>query len=106
VARVRPKLDRNDRSKYRGELVRFHGVELKLTKQDLKQDQKFVNYLDYVHMMYFAVPSELVPDALLKLEPFPKIGIVDFKTCEVIKRATFTEISEIKKSKIALQMLF
>jgi hypothetical protein len=104
--RIRPKLDRNDKTKYRGDLVRFHGFELKLSKQDLKQDDKFLNYLEHVHLFYFAVTSSLVPTAIEKLKPFTQIGIVDIETMQVIRAAKKSDVAPANRLRLMSQMLF
>jgi hypothetical protein len=47
------------------------GVEIKVDKHDLLGDQKLADYLNYVHMMYLAVPPELENDALDKMASLP-----------------------------------
>jgi hypothetical protein len=99
-------LNRKDRSKYRGGLVELTGFEVKTAKADLLQDEKFTNYIGFVHYMYFAVPASLVPTAIAKLTIYPKIGIVDITTMQVVKHAIYTDVSLVKKAQIMAQMLF
>lgn len=106
VFRTRPKLTRKTRLKYRGGLVEFTGFEVKTAKADLIQDEKFVNYIGFVHYLYFAVPASMVPTAIAKLTTYPKIGIVDITTMQIVKHAIFTDVPLAKKAQLMAQMLF
>jgi hypothetical protein len=47
------------------------GVEIKVDRNDLLNDEKLTDYLPYVHLMYLGVPPDLEDDALNKLGDIP-----------------------------------
>lgn len=56
------------------------GIEIKVTKSDLVNDKKFVDYLAYCDYFAFCVPTNLVLEAKKKISAHPKIGILNGDT--------------------------
>jgi hypothetical protein len=44
------------------------GFEIKTSLNDLKNDEKFENYLNYANVLYFIVPEKLKESALKKIK--------------------------------------
>lgn len=61
------------------------GIEIKVSKNDLDNDNKYLDYLGYTNYFFFAVPTELVPNALEKTQSNPLIGVVDATGNKIIK---------------------
>lgn len=72
--------------------VNLHGVEIKISKQDLLHDQKYTEYADFVDYMWLAVPEELVEEA--KNNKFLDCGIVS-----IIKNKEKIEVNIIQEPK-------
>lgn len=106
VVTTRPKLERNARYQYRGDLVNLYGFEAKRTKQDLIRDAKFTNYIGFVHYLYFAVPTHLIDICREKLVAHPNIGIVDIETMQVFRYAIRHDVRPSKLLLMTTQLLY
>ena len=68
--------------------VNTHGVEIKVAKHDLLGDTKYTEYAEFVHFLWLAVPSELVPVAEETAPPTVGIISVDGDTISKVREAT------------------
>lgn len=72
--------------------VNLHGVEIKISKQDLLHDQKYTEYVEFVDYMWLAVPEELVEEA--KNNKFLDCGVIS-----VIKNEEKIEVKIIQEAR-------
>jgi len=81
---------------------RIVGFEIKVSKQDLLNDNKFENYLNYCNVLYFVVPPKLVEIAREKLSDYPSIGIYCIENDRVynVKKAVKINKSKVKKKEV------
>lgn len=91
------------------------GFETKVSLSDLKQDEKFLDYIGHVNYFFFSVPADLVQDTEEKIksdapeEAGKSIGIFDLTNQEIIKMPESMK-NTIRKGEfmqeIACRMLF
>lgn len=83
-------------SKYLMDLT-FHGVEIKVDKNDLLNDCKYTEYADFVDFMWLAIPPNLI-DTALKTK-FPECGVIVVQNdkAQIIERAT--HLNPLRKDK-------
>lgn len=62
--------------------IHVHGIEIKVDKHDLLNDHKYTEYAEFVHFLWLAIPSELVPIAI-ETAP-PSVGIIEVKEDETL----------------------
>lgn len=74
-----------------GELFSI-GIEIKVSKSDLKQDSKFQEYLEFTNYMFFAVPHELIELALEKCKDFDKVGVINLEDSSIVKMPTCQDV--------------
>jgi hypothetical protein len=82
------------------------GLEIKVSKGDLKGDVKFTDYLGYTDFFLFAVPSNLIDDAIAKAEESVQIGVLDVDKQEVVKWPVRQDVAATNGFEIMREMLF
>ncbi|WP_345375036.1 hypothetical protein [Algivirga pacifica] len=87
------------------------GFEVKVSKSDLLQDEKYLDYLGYTDFFFFAVPTELVSETEQKISQTPiiqadYIGIYDVNQAAFVRLAERQELSPDNTEKLFRQLLF
>jgi len=77
-----------------------------VSKSDLKGDLKFTDYLGYTDFFFFAVPSHLVDDAVIKAEDSVKIGVLNVDTQQIVKWPVRQDVVATNGFEIMREMLF
>lgn len=68
--------------------VNLHGIEIKVDKNDLLNDHKMAEYINFVDYFWIAVPEELVSEVeKIKAEEWGIISITKEKTAKIIYEA-------------------
>ena len=87
--------------------LNLHGIEIKVSKSDLINDHKFVEYADFVDFMWFAIPENLVETA--KEIKFNGCGILIIKNGKVQVVEQAQRLDAIRReeclSRLALKLL-
>ena len=87
--------------------LNLHGIEIKVSKSDLINDHKFVEYADFVDFMWFAIPESLIEVA--KEIKFDGCGILVVKCgkVQVIEQAQRLDAFRREEclSRLALKLL-
>lgn len=76
----------------------FHGIEIKVNKNDLLNDCKYTEYADFVDFMWLAIPYELLDIALET--KFTECGIIVIQNnkAEIIEKSTSLNPSRKKET--------
>ena len=72
----------NVTTQFKSHQLHTHGIEIKIDKYDLLNDHKYIEYAEFCHFLWLAVPTNLIPVAL-ETAP-PAIGIIEVKEDETL----------------------
>lgn len=83
------------------------GVEVKVSKSDLMGDNKIADYLDYCHLFYLSIPSELLGYGVEKISSFDGVGLLvaNNGNIAVFRHAKRREISAENQRDIQSELL-
>lgn len=83
------------------------GVEVKVSKSDLMGDNKIADYLDYCHLFYLAVPSDLVAEAKAKIANLHGVGLLvnNGGKVSIVHHATRRELTAENQRDLQAELL-
>lgn len=90
-----------------GEELMTVGFEIKVSKSDLLNDNKYTDYIGYCNYNYFVVTSALVDFAKQKLEnDFKHFGIIDIEAKKIVSMCQFQQVEVANAEALFREILF
>ncbi|NME72809.1 hypothetical protein [Flammeovirga aprica] len=92
-----------------GEELMTAGIEIKVSKHDLLNDDKFEEYIGWTDFFFFAVPHKLVESAMEKAESSEHsdlIGVLDVEKGEMVKVPVRQEVGVREKMEVYREIVF